>query len=169
MSNRYSMEPLAAVHERAAFASGAESLDTYFRSHVTQDIRRRLTACFVAVEIATGHVVGYYTLASSSIPLPDLADAVRRKLPRYPLIPAVRLGRLAVDRAHRGGGLGGALLLNALVRAIRSEITAYAMVVDAKDDAAVAFYRHHGFASFESVAYTLYLPLAEASRRLAVT
>lgn len=167
MSHPYLIEALSPAHDRGTFVSGADPLDIYFRNHVTQDMKRRLTACFVAIESAAGQVAGFYTLATSSIPLLELDDAIKRKLPRYPLVPAVRLGRLAVDRAHRGKGLGGTLLVNALARAIQSEITAFAMVVDAKDDAAVAFYRHHGFLPFESVADTLYLPLAEVSRRMA--
>lgn len=164
--NPYSVEPLSEAHQRADFASGVKALDSYFHHHVAQDMRRRLTACFVAIENSTGRVAGYYTLTTSSLPLAELDEALRRKLPRYPLLPAVRLGRLAVGTAHRGKGLGSALLLNALACAIRSEIAVYAMVVDAKDETAAAFYGRHGFMPFESVANTLYFPMAEAVRRL---
>lgn len=63
----------------------------------------------------------------------------RQKLPRYPTVPAVRMGRLAVHLAFKGQGLGGALLADALVRAASSEIAAYALTVDAKDEQAAAF------------------------------
>jgi ribosomal protein S18 acetylase RimI-like enzyme len=169
VTSAYLIESLSSSHERQHFTSGVEPLDVYFRARVTQDMRRRLTACFVAVEAATGQVVGFYTLAPTSIPFPELDDRLKAKLPRYPLVPAIRLGRLAVGLEQRGRGLGGALLFDALARAIRSEITAFAMVVDAKDTAAVAFYRHHGFTAFDSVANTLYLPLAEVARRISVT
>jgi ribosomal protein S18 acetylase RimI-like enzyme len=162
----YRIETLTSVHKRDRFASGSEPLDVYFRDRVSQDIRRRLTACFVAVDTATADIAGYYTLSASSIPLDQLGAELRSKLPRYPLVPAVRLGRLAIDRSHQGKGLGGTLLLNALARAIKSEITAYAMVVDAKDAEAAAFYRHHGFLPFDSVALTFYLPLAEIAKRI---
>ena len=69
-------------------------------------------------------------------------------MPRYPTVPAVRMGRLAVDQAFKGQGLGSALLADALARAARSEVAAYALLVDAKDQTAAEFYRHYGFISF---------------------
>ncbi len=147
------------THVRTSFGCGLASLDGYFHKQVTQDIRRKVTACFVA--LADGQrVAGYYTLASASIPLAGLPPGIGKKLPRYPLLPAVRMGRLAVDRAFAGRGLGGALLADALTRAARSEIAAYALLVDAKDESAAAFYRHHGFIAFADSPLTLFLPLA---------
>ena len=105
-------------------------------------------------------VAGYYTLASASLPLADLAASTGKKLPRYPTVPAVRMGRLAVDQAFKGLGLGGALLADALDRAARSEIAAYALMVDAKDEAEAAFYQHHGFIALPDSPHTLFLPLA---------
>lgn len=105
-------------------------------------------------------MVGYYTLASASVPLTGLSDALRRKLPRYGAIPAIRLGRLAVDREFQARGLGGALLVNALRRAIAAEIPGAVMLVDAKDQQAAAFYRHHGFLALQDAPLTLFLPLA---------
>jgi GNAT superfamily N-acetyltransferase len=162
----FAIEPLASTHDRAGFRSGVEPLDRYFATQVSQDVRRRVSACFVAVERSSRAVVGYYTMAASSVPLPDIAAATAKKLPRYPLVPAVRVGRLAVAESHRGQGLGAGLLIDAIERALRSEIVAYAMVVDAKDDAAVAFYKHHGFTAFTSAPMSLYLPLAEAAKAL---
>ncbi len=75
-------------------------------------------------------------------------------------MPAVRLGRLAVEVAFKGQGLGGALLGDALVRAARSEIPAAVVLVDAKDEQAVAFYRHHGFIPLADAEMSLFLPLA---------
>ena len=107
-------------------------------------------------------VAGYYTLASASLPLADLPASTGKKLPRYPTKPAVRMGRLAVDQAFKGLGLGigGALLADALDRAARSEIAAYALMVDAKDEAEAAFYQHHGFIALPDSPHTLFLPLA---------
>lgn len=150
---------LDAAHDRATFNSGAEFLDRYLREQVTQDVRRRVAACFVA--LADGQrIAGYYTLASASLLLADLPASTGKKLPRYPTVPAVRLGRLAVDQAFKGKGLGGALLADALDRAARSEIAAYALMVDAKDETATAFYRHHGFISLPDSPRILFLPLA---------
>jgi len=105
-------------------------------------------------------IAGYYTLASASPVLADLPASTGKKLPRYPSVPAVRMGRLAVDQAFKGQGLGGALLADALIRTARSEIAAFAMMVDAKDQTAAAFYRHHGFIALPESPLTLFLPLA---------
>ena len=107
-------------------------------------------------------IAGYYTLASASILLADLPAATTKKLPRYPSVPAVRMGRLAVHRSFQGQGLGGALLADALDRAARSEIAAFSLVVEAKDELAAAFYRHHGFIALPDSPLTLFLPLATA-------
>lgn len=150
---------LDTTHERATFDCGSEPLNRYLREQATQDIRRRMAACFVAVTDA-GRITGYYTLASASLLLADLPSAIGKKLPRYPTVPAVRMGRLAVDRAFKGQGLGAALLADALERTARSEIAAHALMVDAKDETAAAFYRHHGFISLPDSPLVLFLPLA---------
>ncbi|QTQ31272.1 GNAT family N-acetyltransferase [Aromatoleum bremense] len=160
---------LDAAHGRTTFNSGSEPLDRYLREQVTQDVRRRVAACFVA--LAEGQrIAGYYTLASASLLLADLPASTGKKLPRYPTVPAVRMGRLAVDQAFKGQGLGGALLADALDRAARSEIAAYALMVDAKDEAAAAFYLHHGFIALPDSPLTLFLPLATvpAGKRIGV-
>ena len=155
----FSVESLDLTQERSAFNSGSKPLDSYFTERVTQDIRRRVTACFVALT-HDRRIAGYYTLASASVPLSELPQEIIKKLPRYPSVPTVRMGRLAVDREFKGQGLGGALLADALYRAIRSEIAAYALVVNAKDQAAADFYKHHGFIALPSATQTLFLPLA---------
>jgi len=91
--------------------------------------------------------------------LKDLPPDIARKLPRYPTVPAVRMGRLPVDQKFQGKGLGGVMLADALKRSIRAEIASYALVVDAKDEAATAFYLHHGFIALPDKASTLFLPL----------
>lgn len=149
---------LAAHHDRSRFGCGSPALDRYLREQVTQDIRRRVAACFVMLD---GNVVaGYYTLSAASIALADLPDDVARRLPRYPAVPAIRMGRLAVDLNYRGEGYGAALLVNALHRAAGSEIPAVALTVDAKDDQAAAFYRHFGFMQLANEPLALFLPLA---------
>ena len=151
--------PLDLALSRTDFNSGSEPLDRYFREQVTQDMRRRVAACFVALDPEKG-IAGYYTLASASVLLAELPASAAKKLPRYPTVPAVRMGRLAVDQRFKGQGLGGALLADALARAARSEIASYAMVVDAKDATAVKFYSHHGFIALPDSSATLFLPLA---------
>ncbi|MBU6503748.1 MAG: GNAT family N-acetyltransferase [Burkholderiales bacterium] len=159
----FQLVPLDAAHDRAAFHSESEALNRYLREQATQDIRRRVAACFVA--LADGRrIAGYYTLASASLLLTELPARIGKKLPRYPTVPAVRMGRLAVDQAFKGQGLGGALLADALDRAANSQIAAFALMVDAKDEAAEAFYRHHGFIALPDSLRTLFLPLATVRR-----
>lgn len=159
MSAPFRVVPLDAAHERSAFRCASEALNRYLHEQVGQDMRRRIAACFVAVD-GEQRIAGYYTLASSSVLLTDLPEAGRKKLPRYPTVPVVRMGRLAVDQSFVGLGLGGALLADALERTARAEIAAYALVVDAKDETASAFYRHHGFIALPTAPLTLFLPLA---------
>jgi len=150
---------LNGAHDRTTFNSGSAPLDRYLREQVAQDVRRRVAACFVATTDGK-RIAGYYTLASASLLLADLPASTGKKLPRYPTVPTVRMGRLAVDQGFKGQGLGSALLADALGRAARSEVAAYALMVDAKDDAAANFYRHHGFIALPDSSRTLFLPLA---------
>ena len=131
-------------HDRKAFASGSPELDAYLQTRASQDMRRRVASCFVAID-DLGLVAGFYTIAATSLVLDALSADHAKRLPRYPVIPAVLLGRLAIAKSHQGKRLGGALVADALLRAACSEVMAYAMVVDAKDEAAVRFYKHLGF------------------------
>jgi ribosomal protein S18 acetylase RimI-like enzyme len=128
-----------------------DALDRYFREQAGQDVRRRATACFVALEIATNRIAGFYTLAAAGVLLAKMPVRLAKRLPRYPAVPVARLGRLAVAGAYHGRKLGGALLWDAVERASRSEVAVYALVVDAKDQQAQNFYLHHGFVPFNSV------------------
>ena len=159
MTATFSVETLASHHDRKAFSSGVEALDRYFREQVTQDVRRRATACYVAVEAATGAVAGYYTLAASGILLAEIPEVLAKRLPRYASVPVARLGRLAVATPYRGRQLGAMLLWDAALRAAQSGLGVFALVVDAKNDQAEAFYRHHGFVAFGSLPRQMILSL----------
>lgn len=159
MAGRFSVVALDPGADRSGFECGVEQLDRYFKTQVNQDIKRRVTACFTALDV-NGRVAGYYTLASASILLTDLPENLTKKLPRYPNVPAVRMGRLAVAKTFKGQGLGAALLADALRRAAIAEIAVYAFVVDAKDESAADFYVHHGFRATVENPLLLYLPLA---------
>ena len=166
MKPRYVIEPLAAEHDRLSFSCGVEILDRYLKTQAGQDMRRRISNCFVAVPEGTTAIAGYYTLAASSLQLDELAPEEARKLPRYPLLPAVLVGRLAVDRRFSGRRLGSALLADIVTRAARAEPAIYAILVDAKDETAAAFYRHFGFLTFSTRAMGFYLPVATAMKAL---
>ena len=158
----FRIEVLTPQHNRKDFFCGDEALDRYFSERVTQDMRRRVTVCYVALETKTGYVAGYYTLSAADIPLNNVPEAMSKHLPRYPTIPVARLGRLAADKKFEGHRLGGGLLWDALIRTARSEIAVFALVVDAKNDQAEAFYRHHGFISFGSIPRQMILPISQS-------
>ena len=165
MTAAFRLQVLGASHARDGFACGVEALDVYFARQVTQDVRRRASACYAAVQAKTDKVAGYYTLAAGGVPLTDLPEALTKRLPRYPSVPVARVGRLAVDKTFQGKKLGGALIADAAIRAMRSEVAVFALVVDAKDDAAEAFYLHHGFERFGTKARQLIVSLKHFAQR----
>ena len=154
------VEPLGPRHERAAFSSGVAPLDRYLHAQAGQDARKHIAAPFVLV-LPDGTVAGYYTLSATAIPLPELPPDIARKLPRYPLIPATLLGRLAVDRRYRGAGYGRFLLADALFRSVNNEIASFAIVVEAKDDNARRFYLRESFLPFPDRPMKLFRPMAD--------
>jgi ribosomal protein S18 acetylase RimI-like enzyme len=161
----FTFEPLGASHDRTAFSSGVPPLDRYLRELATQDVRRRVSNCFVALD-PSGKIAGYYTFAATSLPLTELPSDQAKRLPRYPSFPACLIGRLAVDERFRGRGLGSQLIVDAIARAMRAEPAIFALIVDAKDERALGFYEHLGFQRFASRPMTLYLSIAEAARRI---
>jgi ribosomal protein S18 acetylase RimI-like enzyme len=164
------IEPLNDRHDRASFTCGVAVLDRYLREQAGQDLRRNLSAIFVLCGSADDGILGYYTLSSGQIEPLTLPAAMAKKLPRRPL-PATLLGRLAVDARYHGQGIGGELLVNALTRAAVAsrDIGSMAVIVDAKDDRARAFYERYGFLRFEDDPYRLFLPMADAERIAEVT
>jgi ribosomal protein S18 acetylase RimI-like enzyme len=159
MTDSFVVEPLGPSHDRKGFRCGVDALDRYFRNQVGQDVRRRVTACFVARETETNAIAGYYTLSAGSVPLVDLPTAFIERLPRYPTVPIARLGRLAVSLAYRGRNIGAGLVWDAYARARKSEVAAFAILVDAKDEQAANFYIRHEFTRLEPNGRTLILPL----------
>ena len=149
--------PLAARHDRASFACGVEALDRYLKQQAAQDARRNVASVFVAEEQTTGAVLGYYTLSMAAVNLDRLPEHLARTMPRYPTVPAVRLGRLAVRADAQRQGLGTHLLMDAMARSLRSEIAWAAFLVDAKDESARSFYLQFGFDSFADDRNHLYL------------
>ncbi|MFZ1106325.1 MAG: GNAT family N-acetyltransferase [Hyphomicrobiaceae bacterium] len=158
----FTIEALASADDRSAFACGVSALDRYFREQVTQDVRRRVGNCFVAVEAATSAIAGFYTLAATSLLLTSIPDDQARRLPRYPSVPAALLARLAVATSFQGNKLGGILLADAIDRVARGDLGAFALVVDAKDANARRFYEHHGFVAIKDEPMRLLLPIATA-------
>lgn len=162
------VEPLGRQHDRTAFHCGAEALDRYLKQRARQDADKRVAAPFVAVRLPNTVVLGYYTLSASVLTLTDLPDELARKLPRYPQLPVTLLGLLAVDQSTKGQGLGEHLLLDALHRSLAhaDQIAAMAVVVDAKDESAAAFYRHYGFIPLQTQPSRLFVPMRSIAQLL---
>lgn len=162
----FRIESLSGAHDKTQFVSGSVPLDRYLREQASQDAKRRIAACFVAVNVETQEIAGFYTLAATSVALDTLTQEIARKLPRYPVVPAALLGRLAVSQSFQGHGLGAALLADALLRTARAELGVFAMLVDAKDEAAQRFYEKYGFMLLPGEERRLVLPVATALRAL---
>ena len=156
----FTVEPLAKRHKRADFSCGIDPLDRYLKTQASQDAKRRVAAPFAAVT-SDNTVIGYYTLSAFSIELAALPAAQAKKLPKYPIVPATLLGRLAVDQSQHGRGVGELILMDALSRSYTNtpEIASYAVVVDAKNDAAIAFYQRYDFIQFPDRPNRLFLPM----------
>jgi GNAT superfamily N-acetyltransferase len=154
-------ESLSREHDRSAFSSGVDVLDRYLREFALQDMRRRVAGCFVALNDSRA-IMGFYTLAATSVTLDALPSDLTKRLPRYPLVPAVLMGRLAVAVEYQGQGLGKALIFDAAIRTDRLRIGAFAVIVDAKNDRAVAFYQSNGFALIPGESRRLFVPVATA-------
>lgn len=145
---RFVIEALRKDHERASFRCGSAPLDEFLSRYARQNAEAGLARTFVAVAPPSPRVVGYYSLAASSLQFSTVPDELRRRLPRYP-IPSVLLARLATDVTVRGLGLGAALVVDAGRRVVRLSDDAGIrfLEVEAKDPSARAFYRGLGAVS----------------------
>jgi predicted GNAT family N-acyltransferase len=157
----YRVEGLGKGHERSGFSCGSGALDRYLQQQARQDADKRVAAPFVLVEPPSTRILGYYTLSASVIHADELPEDLARKLPRYPQLPVTLLGRLAVDATLKGRGMGQFLLMDALWRSLgaATQIAAMAVLVDAKDQAAEAFYAHFGFIPLQQQPARLFLPM----------
>jgi GNAT superfamily N-acetyltransferase len=154
------IEMLRGQHDRIGFICGKESLDQYFQRQVMQDARRHLATPFVMI-MPDAEIGGFYTLSSTALRLGDLPEDIVRRLPRYPLVPATLVGRLAIDRRYHGQGWGSFLFLDALYRCLRSEVASFAVMVDALDDEARDFYVHHSFLPLPDSPYRLFRRMSD--------
>ena len=165
MTDGYRVEALVA-QDRTSFSCGEPTLDAYFQTRISQDVRRDLTHAFVAVDATTRAVAGFYTLSAATVRLDLLPESLSRRLPRYPEAPGALIGRLAVDLVHQGAGLGNFLLLDGIARALQSDLGVFAILVDPKNERARAFYERLGFAPLLGDA-RLFLTAATARKAMA--
>jgi ribosomal protein S18 acetylase RimI-like enzyme len=156
----FSIERLSDDLDRGGFDCGVAALDRYLLTQASQDVRRHVASCFVACDRASRQIAGYYTVAAAQIDPADIPEAVAKRLPRYPRIPAALIGRLAVDRRYQGRKIGRALVVDAVRRVLHSEIAAFAVIVEAKDSAAAAFYRRLQFEPIAGNPQSLFLPVS---------
>lgn len=148
-------------HIRSNFCCGQESLDNYIRNQASQDLKKRVSTVFVLVDAPENNVWAYYTLSSYTIDIKALDEAFAKQMPRYPLLPATLLGRLAVEQSQQGKGFGELLLLDALKKSLDAskQVGSVAVIVDALDDKSVSFYEKYGFQQFKHEPMKLYLPM----------
>lgn len=144
----FQLEPLGKHHDRAGFHCGEESLDLYLKTQAAQDMRRKANAVFVLAPVnSPSRIAGYFTLCAYGLSPGAVPDAARKHIPRYPMVSATLLGRLAVATDFQGQGLGAILLARALAKAYQSaaQVGSSMVVVDAINERAAKFYASHGF------------------------
>jgi predicted GNAT family N-acyltransferase len=157
---QFVVEPLGPKHDRAAFSCGVHILDAYLHRQAGQDLKKRAAVPFVITPDGTT-LAGYYTLSQYAVQLDEVPTEVAKRLPKYPMVPATLLGRLAVSTAFRGQGHGATLLMDALYRTLyhSREVASAGVLVDAKDAAAAAFYKRYGFLELPRIERRLFLPM----------
>lgn len=139
--------PLNSSHKKERFNCGQPLLDNYLHTQAKQDVKRKLSACFILAD-ENNNVMGYFTLSSASISKDLLPEEIKKKLsPSYHDLPVTLLGRLAVDNSYKGQGLGEFLLIDALKKCFESSgtIASMAVIADPIDTSAVKFYQKFGF------------------------
>lgn len=152
-------------HNRKQFDCGVEVLNHYLVRVASQDVKRKAAAVFVLAPIThPSRIAGYYTLCSTSIELAQLPPQLIKRLPRYPEVPAILIGRLARDVSFPG--VGALLLADALDRCVRvaGEIAATVIVVDTKNENARQFYQRYGFVALPMLPNRMFLPVATAEK-----
>lgn len=162
----YRIETLSKAHGRDGFSCGVAPLDRYLQLQARQDAEKYVAAAFVLVEPPACEVLGYYTLSACVINVEQVPPDLAKRLPRYPQLPVTLLGRLARDARVKGKGAGEFLLMDALSRAFiaTKTVASMAVVVDAKDTKAEAFYQDFGFVVVQDQPRRLMLAMAVISR-----
>lgn len=160
---KFRFEPLdKSKHDRAAFSCEHEALNRYLKEQAGQEIKKRVAAVFVLTPDGRT-IAGYYTLSQYSVDAGELPAEIAKRLrvPRYEKLPATLLGRLASSKEFRGSGAGELLLMDALKRALdhSRNIASLAVVVDAKDEKAGAFYKAYGFIDLPDHPNRLFIPM----------
>jgi ribosomal protein S18 acetylase RimI-like enzyme len=153
--------PLDPAYDKNSFSCGKPKLDDYLHKQANQDIKRKLSICFILPD-KNQRIIGYYTLSNDNISQEDLPENIKKKLPKsYTNLPTTLLGRLAVDKDFKGQGIGELLLLDALKRSYdvsNESIGSMAVVVDPLDPDAIGFYNKYGFIALQDSG-RMFLPM----------
>jgi GNAT superfamily N-acetyltransferase len=157
----YIITQLTSCHDKCVFSCGSIFLDNYLKTQAGQDAKKNVSVAYVLVPNGSNQIVGYYTISSIGIDAGELPLKIAKKLPKYPVLPAIILGRLAVDKNYHRKKIGSYLLIDALKRSysISQQIGITAVIVEAKDQEAVNFYKHFGFVAFPENDFKLFLPM----------
>lgn len=128
-------------------------------------MRKQLTAVYVLTPDGKA-IAGYYTLSAYSVGLDKIPEEIAKKLTRLPEVPATLIGRLARSTAYKGRGIGEILLMDALKRSLANSahVASWAVVVDAKDENAIVFYKKYGFMEIPAFPKRLFLPMATIAK-----
>lgn len=161
-NKKYFIAPLEKKHDKREFNCGIDALNQYLKTQASQDVKKNVAVTYVLTTPTSEKILGYYTLSSIGIFPGELPDELIRRLPRYPVLPGILLGRLAVDDSCQGTGIGLYILIDALKRSlmVSNQIGIVAVVVDAKNEKAVAFYEHFGFIKLPENSHRLFLPIS---------
>lgn len=157
----YIFTKLAKEHNKASFDCGIPQLNQYIAEQAGQDMKRHVAITYVLSEQFSDEIMGYHTLSATNIELKNLSNQEMKKLPRYPLLPATLIGRLAIDIKYQKKGIGQLVLMHALKLSLENsnQIASMATIVEAKNDKAIQFYKHFGFSQFPDTPNKLYLSM----------
>ena len=162
----FCIELLEQHHNREDFSCGNEQLDRYFHFAVTQDKKRNIAIPYVIFDRESQKIIGYYTLSMKGVNLEQLPQSIVKKLPKYPMVGAILIGRSAVASDYRGFSWGKLLIMDALYRSfVVSQTTGcFAVIVNAIDDEAVRFYQRFEFQLFPDQQYKLFRTMTNIAR-----
>lgn len=160
--HKYTITRLNKNHVKQAFSCGSVYLDNYLKTQASQDVKKNVSITYILTLCGSHTTIGYYTLSSIGIDAKDFPPETLKKLPKYPILPSILIGRLAVDKNHHGKKIGKHLLIDALKRSytISTQVGIAIVTVDAKDATASSFYQYHGFMEFSENKSKLFLPMS---------
>lgn len=160
------VERVAKGHDRSGFDCGQPALNSWLAREARQYEKKNTARTFILTPDSRT-VVGYFSLSTHSVVVPDVPTAMQRGLKQDHTLPAVLLGKLAIAKSHQGQGLGKQLLAQATRTILRAalEVGIHIVVIDAIDEDAAAFYEKYGFVRWPAERLRLFAKVSD----LAVT